>query len=172
MDAIHILLDEHKLLMKAIETTRQIQKVEDNKFYHKSMNDMILFFRNFSETYHHPKEENILYPALQSRSANLSPEFIHEICDNHEDFKWLMAAIENAFVIHDYKLLRDLASQYIAYMEEHIKKENKIILSVAKELLDEKEMESISKAFVSHDEKSGDKEELIKNFYKMNLELA
>ncbi len=172
MGALTYILEEHNLLKKAIETTKQIQKIEDNETYHKALNDIILFFRNFSETYHHPKEENILFPLLMKHSKDVNAEFIHEITDNHEDFKCLMAEIENAFVIYDYKLLRALVNQYITYMDEHIKMENRMIMNLVPKILDEKELETAFTEFVKLDNKFGDKARLIEIFYKMNLQFA
>ena len=170
MTAINILSEEHKLLLKAVEITKGIQKIEDNDIYYSKIRDIILFFRNFSEIYHHPKEENILYPLLRNRSVNMSPEFIREICDTHEDFKSMMAEIESNYLAYDYHLLRNAIDQYIDGIQEHIQQENKIILSVADKLLNEKELEFALNKFQKHDEDHAGKEELIEDFFKINLQ--
>ena len=172
MNAINLIFDEHKLLMKAIETTKYFQTIEDNEQYHKSMNDIILFFRNFSESYHHPKEENILYPMLLKHASNIDPVFIHEICDNHEDFKSLMAQIENAFIIYDYSLMRRLIGEYIIYLEEHIKKENKMILKLVPEILSKEELETVGNEFEKLDNLLGEKARLTEIFFKINLQFV
>lgn len=171
-DPVKILLEEHKILLQAIEATRQLQKTDDDKAFHSTMHNVILFFRNFSETYHHPKEETIFYPLLRNRSANVSPEFLHDICDNHEDFKVLVGEIENAFVYYDYPRLRELVNQYLHLFEEHIKRENKIILSVANQLLFPEEKEAAAIAFNELDEKHGEKQNLINDFNKIKLNIA
>lgn len=172
MDAIQTLLDEHKVLLQAIETTKDIQKVEDDGQYFDLMYNMIIFFRNFSEIYHHPKEEEILYPLLRNRSAILSAEFMHEVCDNHEDFKSIMAEIESAYIVYDYKQLRHLVDKYMSYLEEHIKTENKIILSLTKSILNEHELSIVATEFKKMDERLGDKPELIESVKKIKLQLA
>ncbi|MEI6489758.1 MAG: hemerythrin domain-containing protein [Bacteroidota bacterium] len=172
MNAIKILLDEHELLLQAIDTTKQIQAIEDNKQYHLIMNDVILFFRNFSEIYHHPKEEEMFYPLLFKYAANINPDFLHEIYDNHEDFKSLMADIENAYILYDYKFLREMIDRYLAYLEEHIVKENKLIKYVSGKLLEEEDLTSMYESFKELDNKYGGKGEIIEKFYKINLQLA
>jgi len=167
---IELLQEEHTFILEAIEIGKEIQKVEEDKVYFNLIHDFILFIRNYTEIYHYPKEENIFYPLLRNRSEKMTDEFIHEVCDNHEDFKSMMAEIENAFTAHDYSLLRNTMGKYIAALEDHIKRENKIILSAANKLLKENELESISKEFKILDEKYGDKEQLIKNLYKINLQ--
>ncbi len=170
MDAINILLDEHKMLLKAVETTKKIQKIKDDDKYYIALHDMILFFRNFSEIYHHPKEESVLYPALRNRSGEMSAEFLNEICDNHEDFKSAMAEIENAYLSYDYFRLRTSVEKYLSGLEVHIKKENKIILSVASKLLSKDELNEIAIRFLSIDKKNGEKESLVQNFYNIFLQ--
>ena len=171
MTAINILLEEHKLLLQAIKTTRTIQKIEDNEAYYKQLHNIILFLRNFTEIYHHPKEENIFYPMLRNRSEGMSTEFIRETCDYHEDFKPMVFDIESSYLDYDYCQLRKATDRYITALEEHIRRENEIILSVAHSLLDEEELASLSKAMQKHDDEYGYKEELIKDLYKINMQL-
>ncbi len=169
---IKILQEEHKLLLQAVETGKEIQKISDNIVYRDLMHDFIIFIRNYTEIYHHPKEENVLYPLLQNRSKAMSSEFIHEICDNHEDFKSLIAEIENHYVMFDYKQLRKSIAAYFDLLSEHIKRENKIILSAASEILTINEKENIYNQFETIDKKNGEKEELTKDLYKMSLKMA
>ncbi len=168
---INKLQEEHKLLLQAVKTASQIQKIQDDKIYYSIMHDVILFFRNFSEIYHHPKEENILYPLLQNKSSKMSEEFLHELCDNHADFKSLIGDIENYYVLYDYRQLRQAFSSYLELLSNHIKRENKIILSIAGDLLTNEEKEIISEKFDELDERHGDKKQLIKDFYKLSLQV-
>lgn len=166
-DPVRILLEEHTLLLKAIETGRDIQEVSDDTTYSNLMNDFIIFIRNYTEIYHHPKEESILYPLLQNRSSAMSAEFIFEICDNHEDFKSMIASIENHFVACDYKQLRKDMFNYFKLLTDHIQRENIIILSVASDILTIEEKENIYNLFETIDKTNGEKEELTKTLYKI-----
>lgn len=166
-DPIRILQDEHTFLLEAIDTGRALQKTIDNKVYYNLMHDFIIFIRNFTEIYHYPKEENILYPLLQNRSAAMTEEFIHEISDNHEDFKSMIADIENHYMMHDYIQLRKTMNNYFEVLVEHIKRENKIILSVADKILSITEKKNIYNQFEKTDKKNGEKEELKKELYKI-----
>ncbi|CAG0962168.1 MAG: hypothetical protein HND27_03600 [Bacteroidetes bacterium] len=169
---IHILLDEHAVLLKAVESSHMLQKVTDDTSYRNLLHDVILFFRNFTETYHHPKEEDFLYPLLRNRSENMNEKFIKEICDNHEDFKSLMADTENFYVSYNFKMLRSTFGAYLKLMKDHILRENTIVLSVAEQMLTQDELKSIAQHFKNLDEKNGEKEELIKNFKKISLQFA
>jgi hemerythrin-like domain-containing protein len=167
-DPVEILQQEHQLLLQAARVTKEIQKTEDDLSYRELIRDMILFLRNFTESYHHPKEEYHLYPLLQNRSAGMSREFIHEVCDNHEDFKALMAEIENNYVLCNYSLLRQSMDKYVDLLTEHIKREDRLILSVAGSLLSKSELEGVYREFMELDEKQGEKKELVNSFYRLN----
>lgn len=167
MTAINVLLEEHKLLLQAVETTRIIQKVLDNEIYYTQIRGMILFFRNFTEIYHHPKEDDILYPLLRNRSQVISPEFLYEVCDNHDDFKNMIGDIEDSYLFYHYDELRNATDIYINALEKHIRKEDGIVLSVAHTLLDEKELETVLQEFQDHDDRYGYKDDLIRDFLKI-----
>ncbi len=167
MTAINILLEEHKLLLQAIETTRQIQKIEDNEIYYTQIRGIILFFRNFTEIYHHPKEDDILYPLLRNRSVIISPELLYEVCDNHDDFKSMIADIEDTYLFYHYDQLRNATDIYIQALEKHIKKEDEVVLSIAATLLNEDELETVLREFKNHDERYGYKDDLINDYLKI-----
>lgn len=168
MTAIKILLEEHRLLLQAVETARVIQKITDNEMYYSQIRGIILFFRNFTEIYHHPKEDDILYPLLRRHALNKSEEFIYEVGDNHEDFKRMIADIENTYLFYNCDQLRKATAIYIQALENHIRKENHVVLSIAESLLDGDELESALKAFTDHDERVGYKEDLINDYLKID----
>lgn len=165
---VEILKDEHKLLLNAVKVAKRIQNLSDDETYYELIRDMILFLRNYTETYHHPKEEYYLYPLLQNRAKGMNSEFVHEICDNHQEFKALMAAIENHFVMYDYRLLRITMNEYLVTLEEHIKRENRLILSIAENLLTREELNKVYKDFVVLDKKDGGKDQFRKSFVKLS----
>lgn len=154
--------NEHEILFKAIETGKGIQKISDDSCYHELMHDYIICIRNYTELIHYPKEEQVLYPLLRDRTKNMSAEFMHEICDNHEDFKSMLAEVENLFTVHDHARLRKVMNDYLDELAEHLHRENVIILSAARTLLSETEKKEINQAFSDLDAKNRDKANLQK----------
>jgi hemerythrin-like domain-containing protein len=169
---IQTLLEEHNILLKATESSKALQNIANDSLYRKLLHDVIIFFRNFTEIYHHPKEEDFLYPLLRNRSENMSEKFIKEIFDNHEDFKSLMAEIENYYISFNYKLLRSTFNAYLKLMKEHILRENSIVLSVAEKILSKEELIVLAQGFKQLDEKNGEKNELINTYNKISLQFA
>lgn len=170
MTAEKILLEEHKLILKAVEFSKKILEIENDSDFHSMSKEIILFFRNYTEVYHHPKEEDVLYPLLQKRvNSNASNELLKEISDNHEDFKSLMAEIENAYCQYDYNRLRTVFKKYISYQEDHIKRENKLILNSLNKHLNSDDMKFLEEKFLTLDNKHGEKNQLVEDFYKQSL---
>ena len=167
MTAIKILLDEHQLLLHAVGTARNIQKISDDEAYYTQIRGIILFFRNFTEIYHHPKEDEILYPLLRKHASSISPEFLYEVGDNHDDFKVLIADIENIYLFYNCNKLRHCTELYINALEKHILKEDKIVLSIAESLLNEEELALVQNAFEQFDQEIGYKEDLFNDFLKI-----
>ncbi len=171
---IQILHEEHLVLLEAVETTKQVQKIQDNKQYRWLIHDLILFFRNFTEIFHHSKEEQILYPVIKNRAEKMSDRFLYEICDNHEDFKAMIAEIENHFENRDYRMLRKTMDTYLKELVEHIEKEEGEILQISAKLLLKNEIEKINEEFKMLDEKLGDdeKNKLTRIILNVNSQLS
>ena len=168
---ITTLLEEHATLSKAISIARKVQKVNDEITYRELMHNLIIFFRNFTEFHHHPKEEDILYPLLRNRTENMTEEFVHEICDNHEDFKVAIAEMETHYVNYNTVMLRKIMDNYLDCYEKHILEENKVVLEVASGLISDDEKTMINNEFLmlEKNKRLNSKEELNDLLQKINL---
>lgn len=155
---VEILHREHMVLLEAVNTTRDVQKIQDNKQYRWLLHDLILLFRNYTEIYHHPKEEQILYPVIINRAEKTNDRFMYELCDNHDDFKAMMADIENYFDSRDYRMLRKTVDTYLNELTEHIEKEEREIIYISDKLLTLAEIEKINEEFKNLDDKLGENE--------------
>ena len=155
---IRVLREEHLLLQNAIKTAQQMQGIADNEIYHGKVHDIILFFRNFTETYHYPKEDSILYPVLKTRS--IDPRVFKDLQNDHEDLEGLLADIIDAHVSYDYSTLRILMTRYLNLLSAQIATEDAAILSIADGLLSKEESGNIYNEFAALDKKDGLKETL------------
>ena len=164
---INVLKDEHELLLSAISTAKQIQEIRNNEQYHNKVHDMILFFRNFTELYHHPKEDQILYPVIKGRNKHVSDELIHELCNHHEDLEQLLADVIDAHVAYEYTNLRQTMDRYLKELSAQIESENLTILNVADGLLSDEESGSLFEEFLALDRKDGTKDTLHKRYAKI-----
>lgn len=152
---VSILHEEHKLLIDAIEKTRQIQCVQDTTTYQVMIHDMIVFFRNFTEMCHFPKEDKVLFPMVQGRTQRLDSLFIDEMCSHHQDLEQFISEILDAYNMQDYRTVRLAMNKYLNELEDEIETEEREILSIADALLSVKESEAACKDFERHDVRLG-----------------
>jgi hemerythrin-like domain-containing protein len=152
---VSILRQEHKLLMDAIEKTRQIQQIQDATTYQAAVHDMIVFFQNFTGMCHFPKEDKILFPLVQGRTHKLDAAFIDDICSHHQDLEQFISEILDAYTMHDYRTVRLALNKYLNELEDEIETEEREILSIADALLSVKESEIACKDFERHDARLG-----------------
>lgn len=170
---VQILHYEHMVLLEAVATARDVQKIQDNKQYRWLLHDLILLFRNYTEIYHHPKEEQILYPVIKNRAEKVNDRFMYELCDNHDDFKAMIADMENYFESRDNRMLRKTMDMYLNELNEHIEKEEREILHLMANLLTKDEAVKINEEFKALDDKLGEneKEKLEKIIQNINTQL-
>ena len=51
------------------------------------LTDLITFFRNYADKFHHYKEEKLLFPLMCEKNDMLENSIIAEMLDNHQDFR-------------------------------------------------------------------------------------
>jgi hemerythrin-like domain-containing protein len=165
--AAEILLDEHKTLFDAIEATKKVQKVKDVELYRKLIINFISFFKDFTEIYHHPKEETILYKRILKHAKNIDNKILNEISGNHDELDELIILVEQYFIENENNKLKKAVDKYINLLFKHIWKENIILIKNLSYLLDEKELKSVAKSFIKLDEKYGKKKKLQNDITKL-----
>jgi hemerythrin-like domain-containing protein len=169
---VNILQEEHQLLCNAIDTARQIQGIKDNDLYHTLMHDVILFFRNFNEMCHHPKEDKVLFHLLENRTEKLTTSFIDDMCNNHEDLEQFISEIVDAHVLHDYRTIRLAMDKYLDELSLQIENEEREILTIADALLNTKETEQVNSEFEKLDARHGVIGTIRNSYYKIIRQLA
>ena len=164
---VSILREEHELLFNAIEKARQVQNIQDNDVYHTMMHDIILFFRNFNELCHFPKEDKILFPRLEGRTQKITAGFVNDMYNSHEDLEQFISEIVDAHVLYDYRTVRLAMDKYIIELADQLETEEREILAIADALLSNEESQEIMTEFVRHDARHGVIAS-IKSSYKKN----
>ena len=167
-DPIKVLQAEHHALRSALHTASQIQAIKDDDLYRTRVHDIILFFREFTERYHYPKEDGILYPVLRDV---VGAEVISDMYDSHEDMEQLLADIIDAHVNYDHALLRSSMDMYINKLRSQIDREDKELLEEAGRSLSPAQASKIYQEFIDLDKKDGLKEVLYKNYHKISAQM-
>ena len=123
-------------LFRAVRVERE-GKLLGNDFWH----DAIDFVRTFSDNYHHAKEENILFPALEA--CGMSPDSgpVGVMLGEHEQGRALVRSMGG--LVGQARdgdrdaepALRTAASGFVELITSHIAKEDGILFDMADQLI-------------------------------------
>ena len=159
-----VLFDEHEIIVNAIDTARQAKSLieKDDVAYGKLIHQLIDFFRNYADKYHHFKEEEILFPEMAKRNDLLADGVIKEMFENHEDFREMIRNIESSLDEKKYSEAQQRLEKYTEALLDHIAVENDEVFQTAESIFSEEELEKIYFRFEDCDRELGNakKEEL------------
>ncbi len=158
-DSLKVLYEEHAIIVNAIDAAKNSGKLIDKSpgEYDAFIRSLIHFFRTYADQYHHHKEEEILFPEMAKRNEMLGVGVIHEMLENHDDFRNMIRSIESNLNKKEYQKAH---AELIAYTEallDHIAAENEELFPMAETLFSDTELRNIQFRFEDSDRTLGDK---------------
>ena len=153
---LKILFDEHEVIVNALDVAKQSSGLigKDNARYEKTILQLLDFFRNYADSYHHNKEEKILFPAIE-KANELLKGIINEMFENHEDFREILKNMEKFLVEKKYTRVQQQLELYSEKLLDHIAVENEEVFQIAETLFTEDELEKLSHRFDDCDRELG-----------------
>jgi len=115
----------------------------------------LYYIRVFPDKLHHPKEEEYLFKALRRRRPD-SAALLDELEKQHAEGARLITGLERALTAYDRNypdglaVLQDATRTYVDAQREHIGKEEREVLPLARESLNEEDWGDISRAFATN----------------------
>lgn len=142
---IQVLYNEHEIIGNAIHAAQQAKNymATNEKQYDRNVRELIGFFRDYADNFHHYKEEQILFPAMAKRNELLADGVLKEMLDNHEDFREQLKAIETLLDEKKYTQAQKLLDTYTEALSDHIAVENDEVFQMAETLFSGAELEKI-----------------------------
>ena len=152
-NTIQTLFSEHEIIVNAIDAAKQLrsQVGKNDKQYEQNVHDLINFFRNYADSFHHHKEEQILLPAMKQKNQLLEEGVVREMLDTHEEFRERVTNIEKLLDEKKYELAQTELEKYSEALLDHIAVENDEVFQMAETLLSEAELEKMFFAFEDAD---------------------
>lgn len=170
---LQILYDEHEVIVNALDVVQQAKFLidKDEAQYEKTIRQLLDFFRNYADKFHHHKEEIILFPEMNKRNELLQDGVVKEMFNNHEDFREVLRKVEKYLDEKNYERVQQQLDYYSEALLDHIAVENDEVFQMAETLFSDDELEKISHRFDDADREldSGKKEqypEMIDNLRK------
>jgi hemerythrin-like domain-containing protein len=146
MKATDILKDEHRVIEQALDALEGMaaQAVQSHALVRDDAAATIDFIRAFADKFHHAKEEDILFVAMEEvgfpRQAGPIAVMLHEHDFGRNCVSQMSAALEPAAGGDQTAQQRfaGAADQFINMLRGHIQKEDQILYPMADDAFDEK----------------------------------
>jgi hemerythrin-like domain-containing protein len=153
--ATSILRDEHKAILKMIDTTEEVAaRLKSGAVVAPEMlSGLLEFFRTFADRCHHSKEEECLFPLLKQRGSPREGGPIGVMLHEHGQGRELIQSMgETACQFAGGQKeagLRwaDAALAYATLLRNHIAKENDVLFMMADQFLSESDQAGLVEAF-------------------------
>jgi len=154
MRAITIIKSEHQNLGAVLYSMEHlVAEIENGK-----QADLVVFhglftyIDRFLDRYHHPKENDYLFPRLLARAPD-TEELIRELGRQHSEGEVLFVEMLKALSAYEFSgenefpAFRDAVLKYCNFEREHAQLEEREILPRAREVLEASDWEEIDAAF-------------------------
>lgn len=156
--ALRIIRDEHASLTAVTEALRIVTAGMSNGTMaadFKLLWSIIYYIEEYPELLHHPKEENVLFPALRQRTDTLNAT-LDELGHQHANslphlnqIKTLLGRVE-ADIPGALAQLASKVESYASFHWRHVRLEEDTVLTVASDLLSESDWAAIASAFTNN----------------------
>jgi len=152
-----VLYEEHATIIKVIDAAKNATLLLEKNpgEYENYIRSLIHFFRTYADQYHHHKEEEILFPEMAKKNELLGGSILHEMLENHDDFRSMIREIENLLSKKEYGKAQAQLNIYTEALLNHIAAENEEVFPIAETLFNDTELENLKFRFVDTDQGLG-----------------
>ncbi|MBZ0203720.1 MAG: hemerythrin domain-containing protein [Ignavibacteria bacterium] len=167
-----VLYSEHEIIKSVIEFRERISSLSksDPQKYKNIINELVNFFRNYADKFHHYKEEKLLFPLMCEKNEMLQESIVSEMLENHQDFRKLVNSIETEVNSDNFGESVSLLSKYTEMLLDHIAVEDDELFQIAETLFDDNELEKLYFDFQDIDRELGFDNKIELEKMKENLE--
>lgn len=154
MRAITIIKSEHQNLGAVLYSLEQlIAEIEEGKKADLTVfHGLFTYIDRFLDRYHHPKENDYLFPRLLARDAD-ARELVHELGRQHREGEILFVDMLKTLSAYEFcgeaefAAFRNAVVKYCHFEREHALLEEREMLPRAREVLNASDWEEIDAAF-------------------------
>jgi hemerythrin-like domain-containing protein len=154
--AIAELEHDHEAIIFAlgILDTMGLRAREGKSFDQKEALELVAFLKEFADTCHHGKEEGVLFPAFEEAGMPKAGGPIGVMLEEHDIgrglWKRMDSSLREAAGLADFP---QAASEYSAFLRQHIEKENTVLFPMGERLLAEARLETVFAGFQDHEDR-------------------
>jgi hemerythrin-like domain-containing protein len=153
MSPTDTLREDHERILTALSVLSAIA-AKPGPLPREHVDQLVAFFRGFTDRCHHAKEENALFPALEARGIPRHGGPIGMMLHEHEEGRALLRDIEEGAAAGDAAGRARFAQavrEYEDLLDGHIHKENDVLFRMAERVLDDAERVRLAATFARYD---------------------
>lgn len=156
---VNLLMQEHEVILKIENCLTKLDNLweTDSAKYKKNIELILRFLKEYSDSFHHHKEEDVLFPALEEHPDFLLDGILSELLEHHENFREYAVTIDEALQEDNFKLTQSTLKKYLNDLLDHISVENDELFIMAENLFSENQLETIFFKFKDIDLELGEK---------------
>ncbi len=173
MRPTEILMNEHRVIEQVLDCLEKMAILgeQEGRIDAAPARDAVEFFRGFADGCHHGKEEDRLFPLVETRgfSAEEGPTAVMRI--EHDEGRSLVGRIEHAIDgaadgrANELREFIGAAHTYVSLLREHIMKEDHCLFPMAERALSAEDQQKLVESFEQAervDAGSGDHERFLR----------
>ncbi len=152
-----LMMDEHRIIERALNYSKTLDGLwmEDVHTYTDNILKLTDFFKEYSDAYHHNKEEVDLFKELIRQNEMLKDGIVGEFIQQHEDFRDYVRNITESANHKDYGLSFKLLMEYREELLMHIEAEDDELFPMAEGMFSDSEKETMYFRFQDIDRELG-----------------
>ncbi len=138
-----MLREEHQLILKVLDVLQALlEKGDAGEWDLDAWRECVEFFRLFADACHHGKEEDLLFPELESRGMPRDGGPIAVMLFEHKQGRGFVAQMAKALEdagggeVEPLKRLEHAARAYLELLRAHIHKEDNVLFNMADQMVD------------------------------------
>lgn len=149
MKATTVLMNEHRVIEQVLNCLEAIalQAEASGTLDAESATQALDFFRSFADRCHHSKEEDHLFPLLESRGLKRDGGPTGVMLYEHEVGRNLLAAMASAVERQSVSDFSAAARPYVQLLREHIWKEDNRLFQMAERILSAGDDQQLMQSF-------------------------
>ncbi len=150
--------DEHGSLAAVLNAlTGLVREVRDfgRQVDPKVFRAIVYYLDVFPEREHHRKEEEVLFPRIRARTRDIDP-VLDQLAREHAAGAQAIRELEQAFVRYEargeaeFPAFAECAERYVTRYFDHMRREEEVVMSVARDVLTAQDLLEIEAAFATH----------------------
>jgi hemerythrin-like domain-containing protein len=161
-----VLSDEHQNILKVIESMLSTcEKIEaGDEIDPVYFENAVAFIKNYADTYHHAKEEEILFKAMLNNVNGMHCNPIPVMLYEHDEGRSFVKGLETGLENNNKQEILDNARGYCYLLKDHIYKEDNVLYPMAEEALNDEQKDTVQQLYDEVNAKNEHHTELLQYF--------